>query len=765
MDTSELLKQHEHSATASESEDSVQSASADIIEESIQTEQQKKDPTAEITAEYNNLISVLNRYARAYYVEDNPLVPDSEYDRLYAQLEKLELTYFLKSPVSPTQHVGGELKEGFVKVRHRIPLMSLDKIHTDPELQKFSKDIEEVTGADTVYCAEPKLDGLTVSLIYRNGFLVQAATRGTGSEGEDVTANARAIKAIPLQLSLLSEEERGSAPYQASCIPAYLDVRGEVFMPIDGFEKWNEEARENKGTVLANPRNGAAGSLRQLDPKVTAKRPLSFNAYFIGECIMSEDDVPEEILSKYAAQELPEEKNRERSDIPDTQFGSIMFLKSLGLPVNALTRQVHGLDGLRAYYEDIKAKRASLNYDIDGIVYKTDALSMQKELGYNSTAPKWAKAYKLPPEEEMTVVKGVDFQIGRTGTLTPVARLDPVFVGGSTVANCTLHNISELKRLDLHLGDTVILRKAGDVIPQITAVVPEKRKDAELQEITIPEVCPECGSPLELNEKMTKLRCTGEFVCPGQLKRKIEHFVSRSAMNIDGFGDRITDALFAAGMVRTVSDLFNLKAEELEKMILKKDGKERKLGKTVAGRLVKNINDARERPFSNFLFALGIPEIGESTAKLIAAKYRNIEELSSAKEEELTQIPTVGPVVSAAIVRFFAKEENKAEIAKLLQIIKVSECTVSDEERAAKSVLAGKTFVLTGTLDTFDRADAKKQLESLGAKVSGSVSKKTSAVIAGRDAGSKLTKAQELNIRIMSEDEFRELLKDPASFV
>lgn len=727
---------------------------------------------------YRHLVETLNRYARAYYTEDEPLVPDAEYDRLYRELEEIELTTAFRDEDAPTRRVGDNILNTFTPVTHRVPLMSLGDIFSDEELAAFDQRMNEALFENNVstsddlpllqeataaeYCCEPKLDGLAVSVIYENGVLVRAATRGDGTTGEDITANIKTIKAVPLKLSLnptpaaapagAADAAAGmnaavSAEFVAHEIPAYLDVRGEVFMPRDGFKKWNERALQNGDKVFANPRNAAAGSLRQQDPKVTATRPLTFNAYYIGEC--------------------HDQKGRDGSDfLPDTQYGRLQWVKSLGIPVNPYIEVKQGLTGLRQFFKDMGQRRPNLNYDIDGTVLKLNNIALQEELGFTAKAPRWAVAYKFPPEEEMTRVLAVDFQVGRTGVITPVARLQPVYVGGATVSNCTLHNAEEIKRLGLKVGDMVIIRRAGDVIPQISKVVLEKREGAELSDVVFPEHCPECGSAIEREGDGVALRCTGGLVCPAQQRLAVEHYVQRTAMDIDGMGTAIIDALMSQKMISSIADLYSLTVPQLEAMNLEstdeKNGqlKLRQLGHTVAVKLVENIAKSRERPLNRFIFALGIREVGEATAKLLASYFKTMDDLMNATEEQLLAVPGVGKVACNEILEFFREEHNRTVINRLLHEVglNIIPCEqVSDMDSSSRPFL-NQTFVLTGTLSTLKREQAREILEKLGAKVSGSVSKKTSAVVAGESAGSKLTKAQELGIKIYNEAEFIELL-------
>ena len=724
-------------------------------------EAQNEEPTYE---NYRELVEKLNRYAKAYYVLDNPIVPDAEYDRLYRQLEEIEAKTDFKDADAPTRRVGDGLLNTFAPVAHKFPLMSLGDIFNDEELSAFNKRMFESSGSEVEYCVEPKLDGLAVSIIYEKGILVRAATRGDGTTGEDVTANVKTIHSIPLKLSLLTKEQRESLGIQdefaAQKIPDYLDVRGEIFMPRDGFKKWNEEASKRGQKTFVNPRNAAAGSLRQQDPKITASRPLTFNAYYIGQCYM--DDEPESLKEGGL-----DSRSSDSTIMPHTQYGRLQYVKSLGLPVNPLIRVVRGLEGLREFYNDTGAQRPSLNYDIDGTVLKVNSIEMQEEMGFTAKAPRWAIAYKFPPEEEMTKLLAVNFQVGRTGVVTPVARLDPVYVGGVTISNCTLHNESEIKRLGIKVGDMVIVRRAGDVIPQIAGVVLEKREGATLTDVVFPSVCPECGSALEREGDGVAYRCTGGLFCPSQQRQAIEHYVERAAMDIDGLGERLAEALIDQQFIHNIADLYTLTEDKLEKLLVEsaskdEESKTRFLGKTVAKKLIANIDGSRKRPLNRFIYALGIREVGTTTAKILASNFRTIQDLMAADEKKLQSTPNIGSVAARYIVDFFKEEHNITVIDRLINEAKLelSECEQVSDMNADNKPYLGKTFVLTGTLATLKRDKAKELLESLGAKVSGSVSKKTFAVVAGEEAGSKLDKANELGITVYSEEDLLNILKE-----
>lgn len=688
----------------------------------------------ELEKEYRKLVDTLNSYSKAYYVDDNPVVPDAEYDRLYRQLELIEQSNpNIIADDSPTKRVGGATLSEFEQVTHRVPLMSMGDIFNNAELIDFDARMSSSSGqSDVEYCAEPKLDGLAVSLIYKKGKLVQAATRGDGKIGENVTSNVMTIKAIPLKLT-------------GDKVPDYIDVRGEVIMTRSGFNQWNERARATGGKVFANPRNAAAGSLRQLDPKITAKRPLAFFAYYVGEC--------------------------EGYDLPRDQYHRLLALKELGFPVNSNIKCVKGLNGLKTFYEDILSRRETLNYDIDGVVLKINSLDTQEEMGFTAKNPRWAIAYKFPPEEMMTKLLDVEFQVGRTGAITPVAKLNPVYVGGATVSSATLHNADEIERLGLKIGDMVIVRRAGDVIPQVSGVVKEKRDGTE-KDIVFPKYCPECGSLIEKVEGEAVARCTGGLVCSAQLRQSIIHFVSRDAMDIEGFGDRIIEQLVATKKISSVADLYTLSENDLATTILDNGSEDRKvrfLGHVVAKKLITAIDKSRVTPLNRFIYALGIREVGSSTARTLASNFKTIDDLIKASYSKLLNLPDVGPVVARHIADFFAEKHNLEIIDRLVKRddgflfsagIELTTLPQQSELNVDNQPFLGKTFVITGTLDSMDRNEAKAKLLSLGAKVSGSVSKKTFAVVCGSDPGSKLTKATELNVRVIYEEEFLQLLKE-----
>jgi DNA ligase (NAD+) len=637
-----------------------------------------------------------------YYVLDAPEIPDAEFDRLFRELQALEARYpELVTPDSPTQRVGGAPIEGFGEVVHEVPMLSLANAFSDDEVRDFDRRVRERLGIDRLgYAAEPKVDGLAVSLVYEGGHLARAATRGDGTRGEDVTANVRTIKAVPLRL-------RGGDP------PALLEVRGEVFMTLAGFRRLNADQQARGEKVFANPRNAAAGSLRQLDPSVTASRPLTLFCYAVARA--------------------------EGWTMPACHTEVLEGLAAFGLRVSPEVRAVEGADGCLAYYRDLSARRDRLGYEIDGVVYKVNRLDQQDAMGFVSRAPRWAVAHKFPAQEELTRVLGVEFQVGRTGALTPVARLEPVFVGGATVSNATLHNIDEVERKDVRVGDTVVVRRAGDVIPEVVSVVRERRPPDALP-IVLPERCPVCGSQVERAEGEAVARCTGGLYCPAQRKETIRHFASRRAMDIEGLGDKLVDQLVERGMVQTVADLYRLGGPELA-------GLDR-MGEKSAENLVAAVDRSRETTLARFLFALGIREVGEATARALAAHFGGLDALMDADEETLQAVPDVGPVVARQVASFFRQPHNREVIAGLRAAgVRWPEAVA----RRGGTPLAGKTFVLTGALSSMTRDEAKERLQALGARVSASVSKKTSYLVVGAEPGSKLVEAERLGVAILDE--------------
>ncbi|HBM2981808.1 NAD-dependent DNA ligase LigA [Klebsiella michiganensis] len=659
------------------------------------------------------LRTTLRHHEYLYHVMDTPEIPDAEYDRLMRELRELEAQHpELITPDSPTQRVGAAPLASFSQIRHEVPMLSLDNVFDEESFLAFNKRVQDrLKNTDNLtYCCELKLDGLAVSILYENGLLVQAATRGDGTTGEDITSNVRTIRAIPLKL-------RGDN------IPQRLEVRGEVFLPQAGFEKINEEARRTGGKVFANPRNAAAGSLRQLDPRITAKRPLTFFCYGVG------------VL--------------EGGKLPASHSARLQQFKSWGLPVSERVKLCHTPEEVLTYYRQVEEDRPKLGFDIDGVVIKVDSLALQEQLGFVARAPRWAVAFKFPAQEQMTFVRDVEFQVGRTGAITPVARLEPVHVAGVLVSNATLHNADEIERLGLRIGDKVVIRRAGDVIPQVVNVVLSERPE-ETREIVFPTHCPVCHSDVERVEGEVVTRCTGGLICGAQRKEALKHFVSRRALDVDGMGDKIIDQLVEKEYVHTPADLFQLTPGKLT-------GLDR-MGPKSAQNVVDALEKSKETTFARFLYALGIREVGEATAAGLAAHFGTIEALEQASIDDLQKVPDVGIVVATHVRNFFAEESNREVIAQLRKegVRWPAPVVVNAEE--IDSPFAGKTVVLTGSLSQLSRDDAKARLVALGAKVAGSVSKKTDLVIAGEAAGSKLAKAQELGIAVIDEDEMLRLL-------
>ena len=664
-----------------------------------------------IEAQAQRLREQIEHHNYRYYVLDQPEVPDSEYDRLFRELQALEAAHpELVAPDSPTQRVGGAPLPAFAEVEHRLPMLSLENALSAEAMAQFDRRVRDrlQRSGDIRYAAEPKLDGLAVSLRYAEGRLVQAATRGDGTRGENVTQNVRTIDAVPLRL-------RGKD------WPPVLEVRGEVFMPRKGFLALNERQRARGDKTFANPRNAAAGSLRQLDPKVSASRPLAMFCYGLGEV--------------------------EAHPMSETHSGNMALLRDWGLPISPELKVVTGLDACNAYYEDIAGRRAKLSYDIDGVVFKVDSIADQERLGYVSRAPRWAIAYKFPAEEELTVVEAVEFQVGRTGAVTPVARLKPVFVGGVTVSNATLHNMDEIERKDVRIGDTVYVRRAGDVIPEVVRVLPERRPE-DARPVTLPERCPVCGAEVERLEGEAVARCSGGLSCAAQRREALRHFASRRALDIEGLGDKLVEQLVDRRLVEDPADLFGLSAQTLA-------GLER-MGEKSAQNLVEALERSRGTTLARFLYALGIREVGEATAQALARQFGSLEAISAADEEALQQTPDVGPVVARHVFTFFRQPSNREVIDKL-RAAGVNWPDTEPAPAAAELPLAGRTFVVTGALSE-PRAQIKERLVALGAKVTGSVSKKTDYLVAGEEAGSKLAKAQELDVQVLDEKGLRDLL-------
>ncbi|MBI2381056.1 MAG: NAD-dependent DNA ligase LigA [Gammaproteobacteria bacterium] len=668
---------------------------------------------SEASTRVDALRKALREHDYRYYVLDNPTVPDAEYDRLMVELRELEARFpELVTADSPTLRVGGTAAKGFGEVRHELPMLSLDNAFAEADAEDFDRRVRERLGTEgpVVYHAEPKLDGLAISLLYEQGLFVRAATRGDGLTGEDVTANVRTIKSLPLRL--LGEGW-----------PTRLEVRGEVFMPRAGFEAMNAAAREKGEKVFANPRNAAAGSLRQLDSRITATRPLAFYAYGIGIA--------------------------EGGGLPARHGERLQALKAWGLPLSPELRVVEGAAGCLAYYREIGARRDALPYDIDGVVYKVDDIGLQERLGFVSRAPRWAIAHKFPATEEMTRLLGVDFQVGRTGAITPVARLEPVFVAGVTVSNATLHNMDEVRRLDARIGDTVIVRRAGDVIPQVVGVVLERRP-ADAAEVHLPAVCPVCGSAVETVEGEAVARCTGGLFCEAQRKEALKHFAARRALDIEGLGDKLIDQLVDAGLVKTPADLYRLDLDTLAAL--------ERMGEKSAQNILDALDKSKGTSLPRFLFALGIREVGESTAQNLAKHFGSLEALLAADEARLLLVPDVGPVAAKHLLAFFAEPHNRRIVAELRDLgVNWPDIDVS---ALGKAPLAGQTWVLTGTLETLSRDAAKERMLALGAKVAGSVSAKTTGVVAGPGAGSKLANAEKLGVPVIDEAEFLKRLAE-----
>ena len=657
----------------------------------------------------------IERHNHAYYVLDRPTIPDAEYDTLFRELQALEAAHpELVTPDSPTQRVGGAPLPQFAAVRHVVPMLSI-RTETDTEAsgaRAFDARVRKElalgeSDAPVEYAAELKFDGLAINLRYENGILVQAATRGDGETGEDVTQNVRTVRRIPLRL--------------AEGAPPLLEVRGEVFMTRPDFERYNARQRALNRATLVNPRNGAAGSIRQLDPRIAAQRPLSFYAYGLGE------------TQGWA--------------VPPTHAGVLDALAALGLPVCEHRVVTHGADGLIAFHERIRAARDSLPFDIDGVVYKVNALELQSRLGFVTREPRWAVAHKYPAEEALTTVEAIEIQVGRTGALTPVARLAPVFVGGVTVTNATLHNEDEIRRKDVRVGDTVIVRRAGDVIPEIVGSVAERRP-IMTPEFVMPTRCPVCGSAIEKPEDEAIARCTGGLFCPAQRKRALLHFASRLALDIEGLGDKLVEQLVDVDLIRTPADIYALDMAKLVNL--------ERMAEKSANNLLAAIEASKATTLARFIYALGIRNVGEATAKDLARHFGSLDALLAADETQLTQVPDVGPIVAASIVHFFAEPHNRAVIEQL----RGAGLHWAEGEPApvVASSIAGKTFVLTGTLPNMTREAAKELIEARGGKVAGSVSKKTDYVVAGAEAGSKLDKAQQLGVTIVDETQFLEIL-------
>ena len=680
----------------------------------------QSDSIEDIIEQLTSLRNLIRHHEYCYYVLDAPEIPDSEYDKLIKQLQKIEQQFpNLITTDSPTQRVGGAPLAQFASIKHELPMLSLDNVFDESSFIAFNKRIKDrlhLNENDEVeYCCELKLDGLAVSILYENGKFSKAATRGDGATGEDITANVRTIKTIPLVL--IGEN-----------IPARLEVRGEVFMTHKGFAKLNADAEKRNEKIFANPRNAAAGSLRQLDPKITAKRPLSFYCYGVG------------II--------------EGSSLPDTHYDRLMQFKAWGLPVSDKVEKRQGAQAALDYFKQIGEQRMSLDFDIDGVVIKVNSIALQNELGFVARAPRWATAFKFPAQEEVTQLNKVDFQVGRTGAITPVARLEPVSVAGVIVSNATLHNSDEIARLGIREGDYVTVRRAGDVIPKIVAVLLDRRP-TDTKEIVFPTHCPICGSLIVRDEGQAISRCAGGLICPAQRKEALKHFVSRRAMNVDGMGDKIIEQLVDKDFVKTPADLYKLNLPTLCSLD--------KIGEKSANNLLNALNASKNTTLSRFIFALGIPNVGEVTAENLVNQLGSLSAIENASLEQLQTVNDIGVVIAESIIDFFQEPHNRNVIEQLTNEeinIHWQDITPQAQTTIVDSPFSGKTIVLTGTLSVLTRDEAKNKLKQLGAKVTGSVSKNTDLVIAGEAAGSKLDKAQELGIKVIDEQEMLNLLAE-----
>ncbi|MEO7623838.1 MAG: NAD-dependent DNA ligase LigA [Gallionella sp.] len=662
-----------------------------------------------VAARVVQLRTELEQHNYRYYLLDDPSIPDAEYDKLFRELQALEAQHpELLTSDSPTQRVGVDPLKTFVEVPHRTPMLSLNNAFSEEEVRAFDARIGEALGiANVEYAVEPKFDGLAVTLTYRDGIFVQGATRGDGNTGEDVTENLRTVRTIPLRLSKPIKE---------------VEVRGEVLMFKRDFTKLNEAQRAKGEKEFINPRNAAAGALRQLDSRITASRRLSFFSYGIGFC--------------------------DGAQLPNQHDQHMTLLQQWGVPIAQQRRVVRGLEGLLAYYRDTGAVRVNLPFDIDGVVYKVNDIRLQQQLGFVSRAPRWAIAHKFPAEEALTTLLDIETQVGRTGALTPVARLSPVFVGGVTVTNATLHNEDEIRRKDVRIGDTVVVRRAGDVIPEVARVVLERRP-LDAREFVMPNVCPVCGSHVTRLEEEAAWRCTGGLFCPAQRKQALLHFASRRAMNIEGLGEKLVEQLVDTHIVSNPAALYKLGVLAIINL--------ERMGEKSAVNLLAAIEHSKHTTLARFIFALGIRNVGETTAKDLAQNFGSLDNLLAADMETLQKVPDVGPVVAQSIADFLAEAHNREVIEQLRA------CGVCWPEHAPRPAielpLNGKIFVLTGTLQTLSREDVKEKLEALGAKVSGSVSKKTTYVVSGTEAGNKLDKALQLGVTVLDEQQFLALLK------
>ena len=662
--------------------------------------------------EINELRARLDRWSLAYHRDDNPLASDAEYDRELRRLRELETAHpHLISSTSPSQRVGDKPLDQFTSVRHKVPMLSLDNAFSGDDLEAFEERNANKLGlSELTFCCEPKLDGVAMSVLYEEGVLVRAATRGDGTTGEDITHNARTMETVPLRL-------------QGSDYPATLEVRGEVVIPRAAFHRMNEKQASLGEPVFQNPRNAAAGSLRQLDPRITATRPLVFMAYSVGYV--------------------------EGGGLPGSHSETLSYLSRIGFKTSKLTEVVDGWQAAESFVDRILEQRDEIEVDIDGVVIKVNDFEQQSVLGFVSRAPRWAIARKFPAQEEVTKLLGVDFQVGRTGAITPVARLQPVFVGGVTVSNATLHNADEIARLDVRIGDHVIVRRAGDVIPQIVKAL-DDRREGDLPKVAFPNECPDCSAALTRDLNEAAIRCENSLACPAQQKAALEHFVSRKAMDIDGVGEKLLHQLFDQGLVSDIADLYGLTVEQLAALD--------RMGHKSAVKAIEAIEGSKATELPRFLYALGIREVGEATARALANHFVDLEMIMRASRESLEEVNDVGPVVASHIHRFFARDMNRELVGRLIDAGLV--WSLPEEQVALKALLAGQTWVVTGKLEAMSRDEAGAAIRRLGGQTAGSVSKKTDVLLAGPGAGSKLSKAESLGVKVIDENDFMRLLAE-----
>ena len=662
--------------------------------------------------EIKELSARLDRWSLAYHRDDSPLASDAEYDRALRRLRELETAHpHLISRTSPTQRVGDKPLDQFTSVRHKLPMLSLDNAFSGDDLEAFEQRNANKLGLSVLrFCCEPKLDGVAMSLLYEDGVLVRAATRGDGTTGEDITHNARTMETVPLRL-------------QGGDYPTMLEVRGEVVIPRAAFHRMNEKQASLGEPVFQNPRNAAAGSLRQLDPRITATRRLVFMAYSVGHV--------------------------EGGSLPGSHSETLSYLRRIGFKTSNLTEVVDGWQAAEAFVDRILEQRNEIEVDIDGVVIKVNDFEQQSALGFVSRAPRWAIARKFPAQEEVTTLLGVDFQVGRTGAITPVARLQPVFVGGVTVSNATLHNADEIARLDVRIGDQVIVRRAGDVIPQIVKAL-DDRREGDLAKVAFPHECPDCSAALTRDLNEAAIRCENSLACPAQQKAALEHFVSRKAMDIDGVGEKLLHQLFDQGLVSDIADLYGLTVEQLAALD--------RMGHKSAVKAIEAIEGSKATELPRFLYALGIREVGEATARALASHFVDLGMIMTASRESLEEVNDVGPVVASHIHRFFSRDMNRELVGRLIDAGLV--WSLPKEQVALKAILAGQTWVVTGKLEAMSRDEAGATIRRLGGQTAGSVSKKTDVLLAGPGAGSKLSKAESLGVKVIDEDDFMRLLAE-----